>query len=102
MEQETLGRRSEVTDPAYKQTFLALEVLSDSERSALIGLMRRGSLYFSDCSGDIQGLFRKNIVFPIDDDQQVFTVRGDIWAAREQVLNTHDNEQTLGLFSHSS
>lgn len=86
--------RNDRADQEENEALRNWDVLSDSERFALLCLMRRGSPHFSEWSDDIQGLFRKNVVFPIDDNHQVYAVRGNIWAAREKYMNAHNDEKT--------
>ncbi|PDT82458.1 hypothetical protein [Sinorhizobium sp. BJ1] len=94
------GRRA--ADRPPKEAVLALDVLSDSERLALLWIMRRGNAHFIEWSAEIQGLSRKGVVFPIDDNHEIYTVRGNIWAAREQYMNAHRDVKTTDLFPYHS
>ena len=85
----TERRRQENADQQDVEAVQDLDLLSDSERLALLSLMRRGIPHFITWSDDIQGLFRKRVVFPIDDNHEVYLVRRDIWAAREQYVKAH-------------
>ncbi|MGX1261925.1 hypothetical protein [Sinorhizobium fredii] len=93
VKQNTEGRRKESVDQRDTQAVQDLDLLSDSERIALLSLMRRGIPHVSMWSDDVQGLFRKGVVYPIDDNHEVYAVRRDIWAAREQYANAHKDKR---------
>lgn len=90
MDQVTRSSATRSADRLPKEAFLDLDVLSESEHLVLLRLMRRGHQHFSEWSAEIQALWRKKIVFPIDDNHEVFAVRDNIWAARDQFLNANE------------
>ncbi|ARS68787.1 hypothetical protein CDO27_27500 (plasmid) [Sinorhizobium meliloti] len=97
MEQENESHRRQPAN--YKSEVLSpLNGLSDCECLALLWLMRRGNPNFIERSEEIRGLLRKNVVFPIDDNHEIYAVRGDIWAAREQYMSAHKDKRTPELF----
>lgn len=98
MEQENESHRKQPANCRKNDALLSLDTLSDSECSALLWLMRRGNRHFIERSEEIRGLLRKNIVFPIDDNHEIYMVRGNIWAAKEQYMNAHKDKRTPELF----
>ncbi|PDT81738.1 hypothetical protein [Sinorhizobium sp. BJ1] len=94
VKQTTERWQDEAADRQDIEALLGLDVLSGSERLALLSLMRRGIPHFSKWSDDVQGLFRKSVVFPIDDNHEVYAVRANIWAAREQYMTAHKDKKT--------
>ncbi|WP_037382783.1 hypothetical protein [Sinorhizobium americanum] len=92
VKQNTERRRKESVDKQDIEPIQDLDILSDSERIALLTLMRRGIPHFRMWSDDIHGLFRKRIVFPIDDNHEVYAVRRDIWEAGEQYANANKDK----------
>lgn len=99
MEQENESHRKQPTNCKKSDVLLSLGTLSNSECLALLWLMRRGNPHFIERSEEIRGLLRKNVVFPIDDNHEIYTVRGEIWAAKEQYMNAHKDKRTPELFA---
>lgn len=91
--QENEGHRQHAASERKSEVLSSLETLSDSECVALLWLMRRGNPQFVERSDDIRGLLRKHVVFPIDDNHEIYAVRTDIWNAREQFINAHEDKE---------